>query len=254
MSAVEVYELVLDGTLPMFPVRFWEKPESLQSAKEIIQYIYTDLLKWDRQKAINNCGQKFFKTYRLGGMLTILFGNSPYGAIKLVYPDCEPWKLKQVPHGYWKDETVCNALEMIAKSVNKHPTKLIQTDFKGFGGLRDHITNNHGLFYYVDKMYLGKYKRWQVFGSVGNDYWTKENRISAVKWLVEDVLKIDTSKDDFFYTIGFNDFVSSGLQGLVSSCKDIYFNALKEAYPEKALKLNPDKKYLIHADNVKKRR
>lgn len=62
-------------------------------------------------------------------------------------------------------------------------------------------------------------------------YWTKENRIMATKWLIEEKLKIEPK--EALDKIKFDDFKNNRLSGMLwSKLNGSYLLAIKEAYPE----------------------
>ena len=61
---------------------FWNE----DTAKRATIWLIEELLKWSKQGIENNLTKKVFKRNGLGGMLSVVFNDSPYAAIDNAYP------------------------------------------------------------------------------------------------------------------------------------------------------------------------
>jgi hypothetical protein len=105
-DAIEIYKAILKGKPKIFPIGFWQKPEGKKNAIEITKYLIESILQWKDEDIKKKINKKVFKEYKLGGMLGIVFGDSPYEAINLAYPNrFKPWELIGNPRNYWTKET-----------------------------------------------------------------------------------------------------------------------------------------------------
>lgn len=196
---IETYKLILDGTLSKFPLYTWSGVDAKHKGAKCIQYLFDEYLHFTEEDIINNISVSFFSKYKLSGMLTQAYKNNIYEAISSAYPN----KFKQwqfiVASGYW---TIDNARESIKwlieeklkLSSNEEIISLTLKDFKKYG-----LITPLKLFYksnpihaFVD-IYPEKFKIWNA-KDTPNGYWTKENAISAIHYLVED--KLHLSDDD----------------------------------------------------------
>lgn len=236
LSPVEVYKLVLDGRLKIFPPYFWEKPDSLESAAKITRYLIEDILKWTDDDIKQKLVYKIFAKYKLRGMIDRVFGGSTFKAINNAYPNrFKIWEFQQVPKGFWNDETICEALQWI---LEKHPeiqiTDLTYKDIHNYGTNAMYqymMKEKKNLYYYVNLIFPNKYQEWEFY-RVSNKFWAnKENRVRAIKWLVEDRLGIDINNAEE-KMVKLEDFKSNKLEGLIAwHYNGSVYLALKEAYP-----------------------
>lgn len=97
MKSIEIYELVLSGKLKRFPKDFFSCQGIVNIENvciPIIQYLIEEKLKWNNRDICNKLTRKIFRKYKLGGMLTHIFNDSPYAAINTAYPDrFKEWEL-----------------------------------------------------------------------------------------------------------------------------------------------------------------
>ena len=135
---IEVYNMVMSGTLARFPNNFWEGVDSYGTAKTLTKYLFEKILKWtiDEIKT-NNLSEAFFEN-RLGGMIKCLFDNSVYKAIINAYPELEEWFIihereqrnnqgKEYSTGFissrifYTDEELIQKLQDKTKELNRIP-------------------------------------------------------------------------------------------------------------------------------------
>jgi hypothetical protein len=90
--------------LNMSPLKYW----NIETAKDAMKWLMNDKLKWSKNEVKNKVNKRFFKDNNLGGMLAIVFNDSPYDAINTLYPnEFKPWELlnSTVPQNYWNKNT-----------------------------------------------------------------------------------------------------------------------------------------------------
>lgn len=99
MNPIEIYEEVLNGRMTRFPKDFFSyegKYCKRNICVPIIKYLIEEKLNWDKTEIKNNLTRKVFREYKLGGMLTHIFNDSPYLAINTTYPNqYHPWEMKR---------------------------------------------------------------------------------------------------------------------------------------------------------------
>jgi len=135
LTAVQVYKLILDESLKIFPKYFWDKPDSLKEAGELTRYLIDDILKWDSNDVKNNLDRYVFGKNKLGGMLVRVFSSSTYNAINNAYPNKYlAWELKFTPQHYWNVNTAKKATKWLIeeKLIWDYETILIHINARMF--------------------------------------------------------------------------------------------------------------------------
>lgn len=242
LSDIEIYKLVLDNKISRFPRYFWGKPNSLKSAKEITIYLIEKILKWNNEDIKNNLCQETFIDYKLSGMLKQLFNGSPYNALNNAYPNkFKAWELKITPSNYWNRETVYEFIKWLIEEKYKLTDKAIKAIFnktwasnKGYDCVMDFIEDD--TITIINNLYPNKFMPWELQkAGLTLEYWTKENIVKAIKWLVEDKLKYKSSVD-IKKKLSKNAFINNGLSGLLYLMEKqnlSKFNLIDMTYPNK---------------------
>ena len=86
--------------------KFW----NVETAKEATIWLIEEKLKWSDEDIKEKLSANTFIKNSFGGMLTILFNNSPYLAIENAYPGkFKPWEVARVSKKFWNMETAREA-------------------------------------------------------------------------------------------------------------------------------------------------
>ena len=94
-TPIQVYQMRLSDEILRFPQGFWD----IETANTIIRFLIEEVIKCDDiDIQYHRFTKQFFKKYKLGGMLQILFENSAQNAIKSAYPN-----------GFTIDEKILNS-------------------------------------------------------------------------------------------------------------------------------------------------
>ncbi len=194
MDAVEVYKLVLARRVYRFPSGFWQEQDGMENARECVRYLLEDILGYKDDESIKkNFSGNMLESNCLGGMLSVLFNHSPFEALDNAYKDrFKPWQLSQCPIKYWKEkENRDYALKYLFEEIiniedddfcDKYDANLfINNDL--FGLLKNYFDGSP--YKVVEYYFEGKIKPWHLKQGPKNFYKSKENRVSAVKWLIE---------------------------------------------------------------------
>ncbi|APC82262.1 hypothetical protein [Clostridium botulinum] len=233
LSDVEIYKLVLNKKIYRFPKNFW----NFNTAKNITKYLIEDVLKWSDEDVKIKLKQQTFCDHKLRGMLDTLFNNSPYKALNNAYPSkYKPWELNITLGGYWNEKTAYEFIKWYIEK-NKWSKEDIKDNFSktmlinaGYDRAMECIEED--TFGIIDKLYPGEFKPWEL-KQVSIEYWNKETMGQALRWLVEDKLKIDLSKDKIKIT---NEFlINNGLGRLATyiyKYKISIYDLVCYAYPE----------------------
>ena len=199
MDAVEVYKLRLDRKIHRFPSGFWQLSEGKENAKKCVIYLLEEVLGYKSDESIKkNFGSNTLEKNCLGGMLSSeLFNFSPFEVLDNAYKGrFKPWQLSQCPIYYWKEkENRDYALKYLFEEViniedddfvERYDANLfIENDL--FGLLKNYFDGSP--YKVLDYYFEGKIKPWHLKQGPKNYFKSKENRINAVKWLIEEELK-----------------------------------------------------------------
>jgi len=196
LSAVEIYKMVLTRDLFRFPTGFWLRPDAEKNAIEVTKYLLENLLDLTDEQIKEIITNEFFRIHRLAGMLHIVFNHSTYKAINTVYPNkFKPWELKCVPQSYWTSESGIQATKWLIEEKLKYSDEDIRNYLStktfsenGLCGMLQTLYSSSS-FNAINLAYPYKFKPWELV-SVPNKYWNVTTATEAIKWLVDDVLKL----------------------------------------------------------------
>lgn len=206
------------------------------------KWLIEDVLHLSDEEIKEQLCAKLFIDNKLGGMLACCFEYSPYRAIQATYPNkFKPSDFKVMPKNYWtKDKIVEELKHLIIEKFNGDDDKIRELINQKF-----FIDNNLGFalskffngspYKAIDHIFPGKFKPWE-FKSTPKGYWEiKENRCSAIKWLISEELQL--SVEELKEQLTINLFTQNGLGGVIANYYDNNpFKAIEEAYPNE---LNP---------------
>ncbi|MBE5821197.1 MAG: DUF4046 domain-containing protein [Clostridiales bacterium] len=211
-----------------FPNGFWNK----EVAINLVRYYVLEELKFTRQDYLNEASIKFFTNARLKSAVK-QYNNSVYKLTKDAFPEweIEPWELKDGYNGYLSDKKNCKKImKWICKKegINTRKKFCEKMNVKLFRkyGLGRAVVLMGGLYNYVNYVYPGKYKPWELNISKITD----DIAMQAVKWLIEEELK--WSKEEVCKNICANTFRDHGLESILShKFGNSPIKALEFAYP-----------------------
>ena len=244
LTTIEIYELVRSGKMVKFPMYFWECDESNEYAPQLTRYLIENILNWSDEDIKKKLRKSTFRNNSLGGLICIKYNDSAFAAITTAYPEknFHAWDFVNAPNDYWQGEKGKeNAIlamkwlieEKLKWSENEIIEKLNQEVFKEhnlIGMLKRAFSCS--LFEAIDATYPGRFRKWQIGDHVKNDYWTKEEGILAVKWLIEHKLK--WSDNDIKKNYSKQIYKDNNLYGMIQICfNSSPFEAINAAYPDK---------------------
>ena len=116
---VDVYKMVLNGTLKQFPNGFWSVPENYDYAVKCMRYLIEHVLKWDEEQVKKNYSKEMLQKYKLRGMVQVLFPHSIYDALDNAYRGkYKPWELNKV--GFvWDEDKIIEATKWLVEEKLK---------------------------------------------------------------------------------------------------------------------------------------
>jgi predicted transposase YbfD/YdcC len=238
MPPVEVYKLILRGERKAFPKGFWEQPGGMENAKEVIKFLFEDILRWDRKMICTSLSMKIYVQYHLQGMISLLFNGSPINAVNCAYPgEFKTWEFSHVPRGFWKTETCIEAVKWLIEEKLKWDDedimkKLSAKSFRenGLGGMLS-VVFKDSPFEAINLAYPGKFKPWEL-RQTQLGFWSISMGIEATKWLIEEKLK--WTDEDVINKLSYDLFRKNGLGGMLQHVFDHSpFEAISQAYPNK---------------------
>lgn len=166
LDAVDIYKLVLNGSLKKFPIGFWRQPETIANAIKCTKYLLENKLKLTDEELKEQLSKKLFKENGLVGMLNYCFKGSPYEAIYSTYPNkFKPWEFKKGQRNYWNIENSINATKWLIEdklkiSDDELKEQLSAKLFKdnGLGGMLI-LCFNHSPYKAINSTYPNKFKK-----------------------------------------------------------------------------------------------
>lgn len=224
-NPIEIYQGVLDGTYKRFPTNFWNEDLQFENSIIIMKYLIYEILKFNDEDIKNNISKKFFKKYKLSGMLGICFNDSPILAINTLENNrFKPWEFKNCPNNYWNETTGILALKWLFEE------QLTLTDDEIRLNLNNNLFINNGLgnmlhtvyngspYKAINTLYNGKFNEFE-FKTTPMNYWNRENALLAMDWLIIEKLNLQFS--DIKKKVTYKQISKYGLRGMV---KAVYNN------------------------------
>lgn len=204
-----------------------------ENAIKATKWLIEEVLKLDINEELR-VTEEDFKEAGLYGMLNTVYNTSIRDCIFDAYGDiCNKWEFSRVSRGYWNSETAIKAtvefINNMCKDKDTKIKKLKTDDFKeaGLGGMLSSVYG-YNVYRCINAAYPNRFKEWEI--GCSNNYWdSKDNRIKAIKWLVEDKLNGDR---ELVCKITRQKFKENNLGGmLVRAYSNSPFRAIDEAYP-----------------------
>ena len=222
-----------------FPSGTWSGDKKYENAKNVTKTLIEKVLKWSENDIKEKLSANTFRKNSLGGMLAVLFNDSPYRAIENAYPGkFKPWELPSVSKKFWNMETAREATiwlieEKLKWSDDDIKEKLSANIFEknSLGGMLVILFNDNPYFA-IENAYPGKFKTWELSGGTPKYFWNLKTAIDATRWLIEEKLK--WSDDDIKNKLSKNTFRKNSLGGMLTVLfNDSPYRAIENAYPGK---------------------
>lgn len=239
MDPVEVWECLRCGEIKCFPNNFLDQ----EICKILVRELVLNELKLTREEILD-VDQKLFMKYKLGGVRKF-FKQKLYIMLQYCFPELEihSWELKKNTPGLWQNIEVRNDfVRTIAQRENIDLTKKEDISrfsanmIRKYGGSKA-LKAAGGLFELISPVISPDIKEWEVFKV---SKWDEEKAITAVKWLIEDVLQ--WSHDEVYENISTRIFYKNNLGGLLSKfCQNSTLVAVNLAYPREYPKLKNER-------------
>lgn len=91
MTDIEIYTLILNGTLKSYPTGFWDGVDGLVKAKKILKHVIEDILDWSLEDIKAKAKITIVDEFKLQSMITNVFDGSIYIAIGETFPELKDW-------------------------------------------------------------------------------------------------------------------------------------------------------------------
>lgn len=236
IDIVDIYKLVWSGKLKMFPKFTWTGEEKISNGIKCTKHLIEGILKWDTEQVKQKLNINTFLDNKLGGMMTMVFSNSPYTAINYAYPDTyKPWEMAMCPLNTWDDETSITATKwLIEKKLHWSEKKMkekINIDYFIDYGLQGmlHTTYNGSVKEAITSAYP-HIKDIELLQLRTFYEYTEKDGIKMVKELIEE--KLQWNKDTVKENLIYETFVENDLENLINKRYDgSPFKAINSAYP-----------------------
>lgn len=112
LSIEKIFQEVLDGRRSRFPAGTWECSDK---AIRCIKYLIERILKWTDDDIKKHLKKSVFGEYKLKGMLTTVYQDSPYAAINHAYPGkFKEWELS-TSKNFWTTEKAVEAIRWLVE-------------------------------------------------------------------------------------------------------------------------------------------
>lgn len=231
MSNLEVFNLLRTEKLKKAPDNFW----SMETSIELLRRVCLKERKFSRKEILENVTADFLREEQLiTGRKAFNCSVQYYVIAAFPELDIHPWEFKYGPNKLWQSEDTRRefVLWIIEKeninvndpiSLRKISANLITKKYSSGRA----ITYSGGLYELVNLAIGGKFKEWEVF-EVGK--WTESKKIDALKWLIEEKLKlseIEKIKDiplSTFYEYNVGELISKQFNHSRRAALDFYIN------------------------------
>ena len=225
--------------------KFW----NMETAREATIWLIEEKLKWSDDDIKEKISANIFEKNSLGGMLAVLFNDSPYRAIENAYPGkFKPWDFKRISKKFWNMETAREATiwlieEKLKWSDDDIKEKISANIFEknSLGGMLA-VLFNDSPYRAIENAYPGKFKPWEL-PSVPKKFWNMETAREATIWLIEEKLK--WSDEDIKEKLTLNTFKENSLKSMLN----YLFNIDPHQPVEMHLKINSKDLTLIFNNN-----
>lgn len=211
------------------PTGFWNKEVAIILAR----YYVLEVMKLTREEYVKKASKKFFIEAGLR-CVTKEFRESVYDVSKNCFPEWKinPWELSICPTNYLNSKKHCRRImqwicvkEGIHRDKKKF-CKVMSIELFEKYGLKKAVQRMGGLYNYVNYVYPGKFKPWEL----NMHRITDDIAMQAIKWLIEE--KLGWTKEEVCKNICANIFRDNGLDSILSHRFDNSpIKALDFAYP-----------------------
>lgn len=214
------------------PKHYWDQNTSRAAVEWLIETHFTD-------SKVKNIDTQLFIDYGLGGMLQKYYSNS----VNLAINDAccnkyKPWEIGSVSKGYWNKENIVAAVIWLFEEKLKWNNQDIRNNLDskifaehGLGGMYNIICSRYSMFEIFNLAFPNRFKPWEV-QSLPSSYWQRDISQDAVRWLVQEKIKLD--EKNYSYKLTRKDFSKYRLRSMFNLVyNNSSYAALQDAFPGK---------------------
>ena len=233
-----IYEEILSGTYSKFPPRFIDK----DNIKKIMRYVFLTQKKYGREQICSLTRRDLHKLHMSSFFKEI---SCFYTIVSMSFPEMniKEWELKSVPNDFWKKAenrkryflSICKEYEFDIES--KKDLLEITSDIIESHHGKKAIKEAGGVYELIKESTDTPYLEWEICKI---PKWNDKLTYDAVKWLVEDKLKLDpdliknSSNSEVLKLIRRTDVLNYSLKGLLKSrFKGYVLDMIRFVYPVK---------------------
>jgi hypothetical protein len=209
LNDIEIYELLLEGTITSFPSGFWvnkSKEEGKEVSVKLLRYLIIDRLKLSKEDIKQTISKKLITQNKLHTPCKLYHSRSAIQFVLNAIPELELslWQFKEdkVPYGFWtKEENRVSALrnffEVQMRWSIEDVKERLSWEVLEENGLGTLHTYYPSLCKILKAAYNVDIDPWEIINSeVPSGTWEdRRNRIQAINWLLNKE-KFNTSNID----------------------------------------------------------
>ncbi|MGN4723724.1 hypothetical protein ACTFR8_22115 [Bacillus cereus group sp. MYBK15-3] len=214
------------------PIRFWKKETAIVAVKWAIE---------EKHKLtgsqILGLREDWMASNGLAAPFNRIWKGSFQNMIHEIYPGrFKPWEFRRVPVGYWTEETSLEALRWVIEEKHSLTREELMKVY-GMGFLRDNklivacrqVWGGNS-FKMVEALYPHQFFEWE-FKKTSVGFWTKENIIKYLRWLVLDKNKY--TKEQFMDVCGWKWLQSTKVNAKIAGVWENGIGEMvREVFPE----------------------
>ena len=232
-KVINIYNDFLNKKIKKTPIGFWD-----DNALTVLKYVIEEKHQIKEDEVLKRVNSDFLKDNGLNSLFTYKFKSDLFLLINTIYPNkYKPWMLPKVKRGFWDNEENCKEaikwlVEDKLKLNDEGILNLSYDDFNnnGLGSLFS-VKFQKSKRLAIDLAYPNRFKPWE-FKGLEKKYWNKNRGKEAVKWLIEDKLKL--TDEQLKEQLSVELFVENNLYMMLVNCFDgSYLKAILETYPNK---------------------
>lgn len=250
----DIFPDLLPWQMAKTPREFWQGEEGQQHAREATLWMLSklDIEAQPGSAGLRTITKETFQGHNLGGMLAVVYGNSPHDALADAIPALKPWQVRIVPRDYWKGQeggkrareatgwllaelglVEAGALadrRAIANRVDR--SAFVEA---GLGGMLA-IVYGGSVFEALSDVVPGLLP-WQMGTQAPLNCWQgeagREHARNAMLWLLSELGLEGTSPAEVARTVTQDVFIRYGLHGMLASVyRSSRFAALSDMLPD----------------------
>ena len=229
LDPITMYGMLLQGKLKSFPNNYLDK----KNIKIMVRHLILTLHNYGREDVLTKVNHAFLQDNCLGGAKKFFNGRDVEMLI-YSFPEWElkAWEFEKVPQNFWRSSE--NQRDFVLWVAKKEKINLqTKEDYRKitadiiirYGGSKA-MRNAGSLFNLLNTVACDQYKKWEITKIFP---WREDEVIPAIKWLVEEKLRLTPERACYLTK---QDFIDNNLDGLLSHVGNrSVLKALEIAYP-----------------------